>query len=65
MNPTFAETARQLAGTLCRLLGWRPADFWAATPAEIASILRTDDSDPGTSLSRGELEALMEQDGNG
>ncbi len=36
---TFAETAIQLAGQSALLLGWRPDDFWNATPAELAAIL--------------------------
>ena len=28
-----------LAGIAGALLGWRPADFWAATPAELAAIV--------------------------
>jgi uncharacterized phage protein (TIGR02216 family) len=36
---TFADTAAQLAGQTALLLGWRPDDFWNATPAELAAIL--------------------------
>lgn len=35
----FADAAGRLAGLSGALLGWRPAEFWAATPAELASIL--------------------------
>jgi len=35
---TFAERARALAGLAGARLGWRPADFWAATPAELAAV---------------------------
>jgi uncharacterized phage protein (TIGR02216 family) len=31
--------ALQLAGQTAILLGWRPDDFWSATPAELAAIL--------------------------
>jgi len=34
----FAANAAQLAGTAGALLGWRPGEFWAATPAELAEI---------------------------
>ncbi|OYY90513.1 MAG: hypothetical protein B7Y45_07835 [Sphingomonas sp. 28-66-16] len=34
----WAETAARLAGVAGAVLGWRPADFWAATPAELAAI---------------------------
>ncbi len=36
---TFADSAVQLAGQTAVLLGWRPDDFWDATPAELAAIL--------------------------
>ena len=35
----FAASAIQLAGQTALLLGWRPDDFWDATPAELATIL--------------------------
>jgi len=35
----FAKNAKQLAGQTAHLLGWRPDDFWNATPAELAAIL--------------------------
>ena len=40
-----------------RLLGWRPAEFWAATPAELTAALST----PGApaSLDRDTLNQMM------
>ena len=35
----FSDSARRLAGLAGALLGWRPAEFWNATPAELAAIL--------------------------
>src|SRR5215204_5976668 len=35
----FGEKAAALSGLAARLLGWRPAEFWAATPAELAAAL--------------------------
>jgi uncharacterized phage protein (TIGR02216 family) len=35
----FAVAAKQLAGLAGALLGWRPDDFWKATPAELAAVL--------------------------
>ncbi len=64
MSETFAAGARRLAGIVPRALGWRPDDFWNATPAELAAIFA--DSRPGAApLTRGELTALMEQDRHG
>jgi Phage tail assembly chaperone protein, TAC len=35
----FKTGAIRLAGLIGALLGWRPGEFWAATPAELATIL--------------------------
>ncbi|WP_374406919.1 phage tail assembly chaperone [Pelagerythrobacter sp.] len=62
---TFAAAALPLCALAARGLGWRPGDFWAATPAELASCL----ADPGTpaaaAMGRDELATLMERDGDG
>ena len=36
----FADAAGRLAGIAGWLLGWRPDEFWRATPTELASVLR-------------------------
>jgi len=36
---SFADLARQLAGQAGLLLGWRPEEFWRATPEELAAAL--------------------------
>ena len=61
MSQSFGEVALGLFGLSARLLGWRPADFWAATPAELAAAL----APPGGAsdgIGRTELEHMMEQD---
>ena len=35
----FSEAAGRLAGLAGALLGWRPDEFWRATPAELAAVL--------------------------
>jgi uncharacterized phage protein (TIGR02216 family) len=35
----FADGAARLAGVAGWLLGWRPDEFWRATPAELAAVL--------------------------
>ena len=58
---TFADTATRLAALAALTLGWRPGEFWAATPAELALCLGT--SDPGNAPpSRAEMLALIERD---
>jgi Phage tail assembly chaperone protein, TAC len=36
---TFAKNATALSGQTSLLLGWRPDEFWSATPAELACVL--------------------------
>jgi uncharacterized phage protein (TIGR02216 family) len=40
------------------LLGWRPDDFWKATPAELAAVLGALGSESGAAAPV-DLEALM------
>jgi len=35
----FGAAAARLAGLAGALLGWRPDEFWQATPAELAAVL--------------------------
>lgn len=65
MSSSLAPNAIRLAGMMCRSLGWRPADFWAATPAEIAAVLTGDDGAAGAALTRHDFETLLERDQNG
>jgi hypothetical protein len=62
VRATFGDGALRLAGLVPRLLGWRPDEFWQATPAELAAILTTGEPASGTPLSRPELTVLMERD---
>ncbi|MFC7499849.1 phage tail assembly chaperone [Enterovirga sp. GCM10030262] len=39
MSATFAGAALRLAGLSGALLGWRPDEFWRATPTELAAVL--------------------------
>lgn len=39
MGDDFAAVATRLSGMTGAILGWRPHEFWAATPAELAAIL--------------------------
>lgn len=55
----FGAAAARLAGAAAALLGWRPHEFWAATPAELASALGFAAADEG--VGRDELNALLER----
>jgi len=40
-------------------LGWRPDEFWGATPAELAAVLRAIVGEGEEGVSAAELERLM------
>ena len=54
----FGERAACLSGLAAQMLGWRPHEFWAATPAELAWAMRDGDEtvDP---VSADEISELM------
>jgi uncharacterized phage protein (TIGR02216 family) len=56
---TFAECAARLAGLAGALLGWRPDEFWRATPAELAAVLEVLAGRPEAGVTRGELAGMM------
>jgi len=58
---SFGERAAGLAGVASVLLGWRPAEFWAATPAELESALRGGDGEQPELIDRGAIERLRSQ----
>ena len=62
MSATFGEAAVRLSGQVSLMLGWSPARFWAATPEELATILGAAAPNPGATMSRATLDALMEHD---
>ena len=55
----FAAAAR-LAGLAGGLLGWRPDDFWKATPAELATVLAALTGGGEAAASPNDLQRLME-----
>jgi hypothetical protein len=40
VTQTFGEAAARVCGAAAILLGWRPAEFWDSTPAELAAVLK-------------------------
>lgn len=52
----LGERAVVLSGLAARLLGWRPDEFWAATPAELAAMFSEDGAEP---VAGEELAAMM------
>ena len=54
----FGESAGRLAGLAGALLGWRPDEFWRATPAELGSVVAALMPAAGEGVSAAELERL-------
>ena len=58
----MGEAAIILLGLMARVAGWRPDEFWAATPADVRAVLAGwADADAGASFERAALAAMMEQ----
>ena len=58
---SFAACAARLAGLAGALLGWRPDEFWRATPGELAAVLSVLAGPSEAGLTRGEMAGLMER----
>lgn len=56
----FSDAAGQLAGLAGAILGWRADEFWSATPAELAAVLRAMTGEAEPSASPIDLARLME-----
>lgn len=57
----FAQSAARLAGLTGAILGWRPDEFWRATPAELAAILTALTPETEAPPDAAQLSRLMEQ----
>ncbi|WP_411340590.1 phage tail assembly chaperone [Sphingopyxis sp. J-6] len=57
----LGPAALALAGVMARVGGWRPDEFWAATPADVRAMLAGwADEDAAQGLGRAALAAMME-----
>ena len=56
----FEEGAARLAGLAGALLGWRPDEFWNATPAELGAILAALAGEEIVPASRADVARLKE-----
>lgn len=57
----FADTARRLAHLAAVAMGWRPGEFWTATPAELVTALGLDAPSDDRPADTAMLRGLMEQ----
>ena len=56
----FSDAANRLAGLAGAMLGWRPDEFWRATPAELAAVLRAIVGEEAAAASGEDVARLME-----
>lgn len=59
MNERFGPGALRLSGLAARRLGWRPGEFWSATPAELGAALLP--LEGAATLGRDELNRMMDR----
>jgi hypothetical protein len=61
MSARFADHAARLAGLAGALFGWRPDEFWTATPEELAALVGALRGEAGEVGSPADLARLREQ----
>ena len=54
----FSDSARRLAGIAGAALGWRPDEFWSATPAELSAVIEALSGGGGGGLTGDDVERL-------
>lgn len=58
----LGSAAVTLAGLMARVAGWRPGEFWAATPADVRAVLAGWTETSGEAgFDRAALGAMMER----
>lgn len=60
MSERFGEAAARLGSAASLLLGWRPDEFWNATPAELALAMTLDEA-AGAAPDAKTIEALRQR----
>lgn len=62
MSDRFGAAALRHAALAARLLGWRPAEFWSATPAELTASLGIGEAGAPATIDRLDLKRMMDMD---
>ena len=60
MSGRFVDAAGRLAGISAAIAGWRPDEFWRATPAELATVIRAMTGEQEAAAGSAELRRLQE-----
>ena len=64
MNEYFGACALRWAALSTQALGWRPDEFWNATPADLRNALGSTGT-AGPSVTHDDLARLIERDNHG
>jgi hypothetical protein len=65
VSELFSAATQRLAGFASRYLGWRPWEFWRATPSELMlSLYDPEALADGLPPSREEIAQMIERDNN-
>lgn len=62
MSESFGKAALRLAAVAAEARGWRPREFWAATPLELATTLGLLDAAALAPIDRNLLQRMMDDD---
>ena len=57
----FSDNALALAGLAGRNLGWRPDDFWQATPVELLAMLGLTPKKPDSNIAADTINSLLKE----
>lgn len=62
MTESFGDAATRCCSLAAQMLGWRPGEFWSATPAELVMALRVPHECAASPPSRETIARMMERD---
>lgn len=65
MKWKFAERTPSIYAIAAQSLQWRPDDFWASTPEELATALLNPADQSKLPCSREQMDSMMEAEENG
>jgi len=62
MTRSFRDQIPPLVALAAQYLGWRPSEFWSATPEELRLALSDPARDAGQPLTMAELQHMLERE---
>lgn len=65
MSAAFSDGLPRLNAIASQMLGWRPDEFWQATPSELASALAPPGALTSAPISLTDITQMLERESNG